>query len=331
MGHLLMAAVLGFGGWFIIQGQMTIGSLVAFQALLPHVTTPIQQLVGFSSQLQEIKGDLTRIDDAQKYELDPLVDVRGAGAAQPALERSQEVELTGRVEIRDVDFRYGPLDPMLIQGLNLSLEPGARVALVGGSGSGKSTIARMIVGLYGPSAGAILFDGKRHDEIPRELFTQAVAYVDQDIYLFEGTVRDNIAMWDEDIPQERVRAAADDACIHDVVAARPGGYNSRVSEGGGNFSGGQRQRLEIARALVRDPSLVVLDEATAALDPLTEQIIDRNLRRRGCTCVIIAHRLSTIRDADEILVLDRGTVIERGDHDTLIARGGRYAELVASE
>jgi ABC-type bacteriocin/lantibiotic exporter with double-glycine peptidase domain len=287
-------------------------------------------LVGFSSQLQEIKGDLTRIDDALRYETDRLAQATYEDAAEPTVTAADNTarRLTGALELRDIHFRYGPLDPMLIEGFDLTLHQGARVALVGGSGSGKSTIAKMIVGLYAPTAGAILFDGERLEDVSRDVFTESVAYVDQDVYMFEGTVHENIAMWDPSLSQEAVRQAAIDACIHDVIAARPGAYQSYVAESGGNFSGGQRQRIEIARALVREPRLIVMDEATAALDPLTEEIIDQNIRCRGTTCVIIAHRLSTIRDADEIIVLDRGQVVERGSHEQLMAADGRYAQLV---
>ncbi len=327
LNQLMLASVLGVGGFMIMEGNLTLGGLVAFQTLLPRFTGPIQQLVGFSSQFQEIKGDLTRIDDALRFEPDRLTSGITA-ETKPVAESGQARRLTGQLELRNIHFRYGPRDPMLIEGFHLSLRPGARVALVGGSGSGKSTIAKLIVGLYAPTDGEILFDGRRLEDIPREVFTESVAYVDQDVYLFEGTVRENIAMWDPSLSQEQVRQAAIDACTHDVIAARPGAYNSYVAEGGNNFSGGQRQRIEIARALVRDPRLIVLDEATAALDPLTEELIDQNLRRRGATCVIIAHRLSTIRDADEIIVLDRGQVTERGTHDELMAAAGRYAQLV---
>lgn len=322
LNQLLTAVVLGFGAIMIMEGNLTIGGLVAFQALLTHFTQPIQSLVGFSSQLQEIKGDLVRIDDAMRYESDPVL--------QSALDAPiTEARLHGNIEMRNVSFSYGPLDPVLINDFSLSIPEGGRVALVGGSGSGKSTLARMIVGLYQPISGEILFDQRPMMDIARLVFTDSVAYVDQDVQMFEGTVFDNITMWDDSIPEEDVIAACKDACIHDVIAARPGGYQSAVDEGGANFSGGQRQRLEIARALVRRPKIIVLDEATAALDPITEQLIDQNIKQRGCSTVVIAHRLSTIRDADEIVVLDRGEVVERGNHNSLMASEGRYAQLVS--
>jgi ABC-type bacteriocin/lantibiotic exporter with double-glycine peptidase domain len=238
-------------------------------------------------------------------------------------------KLSGQIEISGVEFRYSPLEPPVVEDFTLRLEPGMRVALVGASGSGKSTIGRLITGLCQPTAGDIRFDGVPLAEAPPDLFAASLAYVDQDIFLFEGSVRDNVTLWDADVPEADITQALKDAAIYDDIAARPGGYDSHVIEGGDNFSGGQRQRIEIARALVGNPSILILDEATAALDPATEKAIDDNLRRRGCTCIIVAHRLSTVRDCDEILVLDRGQVIERGSHDTLIALDGAYARLVA--
>jgi ABC-type bacteriocin/lantibiotic exporter with double-glycine peptidase domain len=231
--------------------------------------------------------------------------------------------------MRGVVFGYDPAAAPLIDALDLSLFPGKRVALVGGSGSGKSTVLRLLAGLYQPWDGNVLFDGRRRRELAHRLLTDSVAFVDQDIVLFEGTVRENLSLWEPGTPDADLERAARDAAIHEVIAARPGGYHCLVAEGGANFSGGQRQRLEIARALAGNPTVLLMDEATSALDTVTEKQIADNLRRRGCTCVIVAHRLSTIRDCEEILVLDRGRVVQRGTHAKLYAVDGPYRDLIA--
>jgi len=326
LSAITTAVILGAGGVRVIEGDLTVGMLVAFQSLMASFTLPIQGLVDLSGKLQEVKGDLARLDDVLRYAQDPRF-----AAAAPAESKPAAARLTGALELKNVSFGYSPLAPPLIEDLSLTLRPGARVALVGGSGSGKSTVARLVSGLYRPWSGEILLDGRPLAEIPRGVLAGSLAAVDQDIFLFEGSIRENLTLWDETVPEERIVRAAKDAHVHHIVAARGEGYAGHIKEGGVNFSGGERQRLEIARALVGDPALVVLDEATAALDPVVEKTIDDNLRRRGCTCVIIAHRLSTIRDCDEIIVLDRGKVVQRGTHDEMIGVDGPYARLVLAD
>jgi len=323
LDSMLTALVLGVGALLIMDGELTIGGLVAFQALMGYITGPIKNLVGFGSQLQEIEGDLNRLDDVLRYQRDPLLFADK--------DSSVASKLSGHVELRDVSFGYSPLDPPLIEGFSLTLDPGRRVALVGGSGSGKSSLAKLIVGIEQPRSGSVLYDGLPITAIPRGVMARSMAWVDQESRLFEGSIAENLSMWDATVADHDIVHAAQDAQIHEVIASRPGGYSSVMAEVGANFSGGQRQRIEIARALVNHPTVLVLDEATSALDPMTEVQIDRALRRRGCTCIIIAHRLSTIRDADEIVVLDRGKVVERGRHDELMALKGHYAALVASQ
>ncbi|HKI01923.1 MAG TPA: NHLP family bacteriocin export ABC transporter peptidase/permease/ATPase subunit [Thermoanaerobaculia bacterium] len=324
------ALILGIGGLRVMNGDMTLGGLVAFQLLMALFITPVNRLVSLGSRLQMVEGDMNRLDDVLRYRVDPAVGSGPADVLAGPVENAP-VKLAGHLELRGVSFGYSRLDPPLIEGLSLSLKPGSRIALVGGSGSGKSTLARLVTGLYQPWVGEILFDGRSRAEIPSSVMTNSLASVDQNVFLFEGTVRENLTLWDSTLPLPMVVAAAKDACIHEDVAARPGGYESPVEEGGANWSGGQRQRLEIARALVGRPTLLVLDEATSALDPTTESRIDQALRRRGCTCLIVAHRLSTIRDADEIIVLERGKVVQRGTHEQLKGVEGPYARLISAE
>jgi NHLM bacteriocin system ABC transporter peptidase/ATP-binding protein len=324
LSGLTVATILGVGGWRVIQGSLTLGSLVAFQSLAMSFSEPFANLVNYFGGLQTIKGSLERLEDVYKYPLSSLTSGDTATGEFPP-------KLAGRVELRHVSFGYSALEAPLLGDFSLVIPAGSRVALVGMSGSGKSTLGKLICGLYKPWSGEILFDGRRLADIPSQVFANSVSYVDQDIFLFEGSARDNLTLWDATIGQKELIAAASDALVHQDLATRPGNYDCHVNEGGTNFSGGQRQRIEIARALVGNPSVLVLDEATAALDPISEKAIDDNLRRRGCTCIIIAHRLSTIRDCDEIIMIERGRIVEQGTHEVLLDRNGPYARLVASE
>jgi NHLM bacteriocin system ABC transporter peptidase/ATP-binding protein len=320
LAALNSALILLIGGQRAADGGISIGLLVAFQALVTSFTGPVTRLNGVAGRVQDFAADMARLRDVESFPVDPLYSRREPAAGTR--------RLSGHVTLDGVTFGYSPLDKPLLTDFSLSVGPGRQVALVGGSGSGKSTVSRLISGLYKPWEGEIRIDGQRLDDISRSALSASVSFVDQDVFLFEGTVRDNVALWDPSIPDEAVVAALRDAAVHDAVSRRPGGIHSRVEQDGRNFSGGQRQRLEIARALVRGPSVLVLDEVTSALDAETEQVIIDNVRRRGCACVVIAHRLSTVRDSDEIVVLDHGTVVERGRHEDLVAAAGRYAELV---
>ncbi|MFC9272749.1 NHLP family bacteriocin export ABC transporter peptidase/permease/ATPase subunit [Streptomyces zhihengii] len=320
LATLNSALILWIGGLRAVEGHLSIGLLVAFQALVARFTAPITRLNSVAGRIQDFAADVARLKDVENFPVDGLY---SREAPAPSTRR-----LKGHVVLQDITFGYSPLDAPLLRGFSLAVGPGRQVALVGGSGSGKSTVSRLISGLYRPWEGTVRIDGERLEDIPRSALAASVSFVDQDVFLFEGTVRDNVALWDPSITDEAVAAALRDAAVLDVVSARADGIHGRVEQDGRNFSGGQRQRLEIARALVRRPSVLVLDEVTSALDAETERVIIDNIRRRGCACVVIAHRLSTVRDSDEIVVLDHGSVVERGRHEDLVAAGGAYAELV---
>jgi ATP-binding cassette subfamily C protein len=365
LASLNMAVLLSYGGLQVMDRSLSLGTLVAFQVLVGGFNAPISQLVGFGSTLQQASGNLAGIDDVLNYPADPAI---AAGEDMPGIPNDQgtsdggvsgepegvdavpgdsksivvgtpgmageravalPARLSGRLALEDITFGYAPLDPPLIDGFSLGILPGRRVAIVGTTGSGKSTIAQIVMGLYRPWRGRITIDGIQRTYIPRRILASTMSFVGQDIHLFEGTVRDNLTLWDPTASEESVVRAAKDACIHDDIVRRLGGYDYVMQEEGRDFSGGQRQRLEIARALVPDPAILVMDEATSALDPLVELEIDKRLRARGCSCLIVAHRLSTIRDADEIIVLKAGKVEERGTHDQLMDNNGLYSMLVS--
>lgn len=326
------AAVFGLGGLRAMAAEMTIGQLMGFYVVAGNFLRPVGEIVLFADVFQTMEADLQRLDDVESAAEDPAIGrAPESGGAGPATLNGR-LRLNGRIEIRNLTFGYQRNQPPLIDDLSLIVEVGQRVAVVGPSGSGKSTLLLLLSGTYSPWRGEILLDGVPVAEIPRQVTAGSVSLIDQRVCLFSGTVRDNLTLWDPTIPDEDLIAGARDALAHEVIASRPKGYDGRVEDGGRNFSGGQRQRLEIARALVRNPSVLLLDEATSALDTLSEQQVDDAIRRRGCTSVIVAHRLSTIRDSDLIVVLDGGREVERGVHDDLIAApDGLYARLFESE
>ena len=313
------------GAWLTMNGQFTVGMIAQFQGFLSSLSGPIGSLISAGQSLMEMRTEMERIEDVMQYPDDPAFHT-----APDEAEGSFE-KLSGMVELKNVTFGYSRLAQPLIRDFNLTLKPGSRVALVGASGCGKSTVAKLISGLYQPWSGEILFDGQPMGSISREKLTGSLAVVDQDIVIFEDTIANNIRMWDTSIEDFEVTLAAWDAQIYHDIMRRDGGFQNKLTEGGKDLSGGQRQRLEIARVLAQDPTIIIMDEATSALDAKTEYEVVSAIRNRGITCIVVAHRLSTIRDCDEILVMDGGLVVERGTHEELMARGGRYTELVTNE
>lgn len=317
-------AVLMVGVYLAMQGRFTVGMIMAFQGFLGSFISPATSLISAGQSLQEMRTEMERIEDVMRYPTDVPEDA-------PVSDNCEYDKLSGNIEMKNVTFGYSRLAEPLIENFNLSLKTGSRVAFVGPSGCGKSTLSKLISGLYKPWSGEILFDGKKISEIDRSVFTGSLAVVDQDIILFEDTIANNIKMWDNSIEDFEMIMAARDAQLHEDIMQREGGYQYKMTEGGKDFSGGQRQRMEIARVLAQDPTIIILDEATSALDAKTEYNVVNSIKDRGITCIVVAHRLSTIRDCDEIIVMDNGRVAERGTHDELMKKGGMYAELVTNE
>lgn len=316
-------AVLGIGVMLVLQGEFTIGMVMAFQGFLSSFMAPATSLIQAGQSFQEMITQMERVDDVMSYPVDRVF--------SPKEKTAEYEKLTGAIEMKDVTFGYARLGDPLITDFSLSVKPGQKIAFVGRSGCGKSTLAKLLSGLYQPWSGTITFDGIPIDQIDRNVFTGSIAVIDQDITLFEDSIADNIKMWDSSIEDFEMILAARDAGIHEDIVQRDGGYNHKVLEGGRDFSGGERQRIEIARAMAQDPTICILDEATSALDAKTEHEVIKSISDRGITCIVIAHRLSTIRDCDEIIVLSRGHVVERGTHEQLFRKGGLYTSLVANE
>ena len=325
VSSLANVAVLILGVYYTINGKFTAGMIMAFQGFLGSFTAPAQTLISAGQKLQEMRTQMERVEDVMEYPTDVNCDRYGIS------EDAEYSKLSGKVELKNVTFGYSRLAKPLIRDFNLTLKTGSRVAFVGTSGCGKSTLSKLISGLYKPWEGEILFDGKPIEKIDRSVFTGSLAVVDQDIILFEDTIANNIKMWDDTIEDFEIIMAARDAQLHEDIMRRDGGYSYKITEGGKDFSGGQRQRMEIARVLAQDPTIIILDEATSALDAKTEFEVVKSIKDRGITCIVVAHRLSTIRDCDEIIVLDNGEVVERGTHDELYTKGGIYTQLVTNE
>ena len=315
--------VLTLGVWFAMEGTFTVGMIMAFQGVLSSFSTPAATFISAGQTIQEMRTQMERVEDVMEYREDDCykTDVKEESFAK----------LSGNIELKNITFGYSRLSEPIIKNFSLNIKPGQRVALVGTSGCGKSTISKLVSGLYQPWSGEILYDGKHLSEIDRDVFTGSLAVVDQEITLFEGTIAENIKMWDNSIEDFEMILAARDAQLHEEIMRRDGGFNYRIAEGGKDFSGGQRQRLEIARVLAQDPSIIILDEATSALDAKTEYDLVKAVKDRGITCIVVAHRLSTIRDCDEIIELDHGVAVERGTHEELYAKGGKYTQLVSND
>lgn len=315
--------VLTLGIWFAMEGTFTVGMIMAFQGMLSSFSAPATTFISAGQTMQEMRTQMERIDDVMLYREDECYQSEGK---QCDLEK-----LKGNIELKNITFGYSRLSAPIIKDFSLTVKPGERIALVGSSGCGKSTISKLVSGLYQPWNGEILYDGKPLSEVNRDVFTGSIAVVDQEVTLFEDSISNNIKMWDTSIEDFEMILAARDAQIHEEIMRRDGGYNYKIAEGGKDFSGGQRQRLEIARVLAKDPTVVILDEATSALDAKTEFDVVNAIKERGITCIVVAHRLSTVRDCDQIIVLEDGVAVERGTHEELYAKGGLYTRLISND
>lgn len=313
--------LLMIGGILVIRGNITMGMLVAFTSLFDSFCEPVNALVGFIRSIQTLKSNINRVEDIEKYKQDERY-------ASAEAKQAFSAKLSGEVELQNVSFGYSTLKPALVEDFNFRLKCGESIAFVGASGCGKSTISKVISGLYAPWSGEVLFDKTSSTRIPREILNASIATVSQNITLFSGSIRDNLTMWNPAVLEEDMINAAKDACIHNFIIQQPGGYEYKLSENASNLSGGQRQRLEIARALASKPTILIMDEATSALDPIVEKEIMDNIRKRGCTCIIVAHRLSAIRDCNQIVVMKQGKIIQKGTHASLVQEDGYYRTFI---
>lgn len=323
IGNLIDVVILIVGAMYVIHGQMTLGMLASFSTLFGSFSEPMEELVSFVQQIQTLKVNMERVDDIMHHPMDEAFDGH-------EIKEMPQAKLSGRVDLEEISFGYSRLAAPLVTDFSFSLMPGSSIAFVGSSGCGKSTVSKIVSGLYHPWSGSVKFDGVPMEQIPAEVLHASVSTVSQNITLFSGSIRDNITLWNPVILEKDMINAAKDACIHELITQKPGAYEFRLAEGGANLSGGQRQRLEIARALATNPTVLIMDEATSALDPITEKKIIDNIKRRGCTCIIVAHRLSAVRNSDEIIVMHAGEIVERGSHEELSMKNGYYCQFMAN-
>ena len=325
--ELKTIVILLLGGLLIMKGEITIGVFIAIQSFLKSFSKPVNALVEFGAELQESKSDINNLTDSFQEPVDAFCNDELKESIDDVAAKNSK--LTGKLEVKNISFGYSQFSEPLIKNFSLTAYPGKRIALIGGSGSGKSTLIKVLSGLYQPLSGEIKYDDKPINSVNKDVLRNSLSFVDQDTFFFKGTISENITMWNKSIDNSRIITSGKDAVIHEVISERKGGYKSKVAPAGKNFSGGQRQRLEIARALVTNPSVLFLDEATSALDTETEKLVMNNILKRKCTTITIAHRLSTIKDFDEIIVLERGVVIQRGNHSSLIKEeNGLYYKLI---
>ena len=321
---LIQTLVICIGGRQVIRGEMSIGEVLACQSIAMSIFAPIVTFVQEFAILQFQKGPMNGLHDILEEEADPRLE-----AAHNSLSKAEKIALKGEVELRDISFGYDESTPPVLENISVHIPAGHSVAFAGGSGSGKSTVMKLVLGLYHPWSGEILLDGVPLETLDREAVAAKMAVVSQTPFVFTGTVRDNITLFDRNISMEEVTQAAKEACVFDAIEAHAGGFNAPISPAEMSFSGGEIQRIMIARALVRKPSVLLMDEATSALDTVVEEKIMENIRAKGITTLIVAHRLSTIRDCDEILVLKKGKIVERGSHEELLKlESGIYRELI---